>query len=161
MIRGRAGRLLVILTVTFSMMAMPASVLAAQTCRYVNVQVSYKIASNANLYSTTGSVLLKKYYCFENGEFTVYNTGSLNGTWSSNTAVTESIASKGNWDIWFSSYDKGSYVDFRLAYKSCTHDLKVSVEVDNDGGGSRSYYNQGGICAQDTMTITGISKWYS
>src|SRR3990170_1542518 len=65
-------RLLLVVAVTFPMLAFPASVFAAQTCRYVNYTVSYKIASNANLSSTTGWVKLKKYFCVENGEFTHY-----------------------------------------------------------------------------------------
>ena len=70
-------RLLLVVAVTFPMLAFPASVFAAQTCRYVNYTVSYKIASNANLYSTTGWVKLKKYFCVENGEFTQHRAPSL------------------------------------------------------------------------------------
>lgn len=45
-----------------------------------------------------------------------------------------------------------------LQYKSCTHDLELRVEVDNDLPlNARGYWSQGGICAQDTMTITGVS----
>jgi len=151
-------RLLLVVAVTFPMLAFPASVFAAQTCRYVNYTVSYKIASNANLYSTTGWVKLKKYFCVENGEFTHYTQSQPAASWSSNSQVTESVASKGNWDVWFSQYDKGSWIDFRLQYKTCTHDLELRVEVDNDLPlNARGYWSQGGICFQDTMTITGTS----